>query len=197
MIITTPLSTFELPPEGDHPAYIDKIIDLGTQSNSFFGKVEDVRKLLLSCVLVGDARQKNGNLYTVTKFNTASMHPKANLRKDVEGVLGKMTASQAATFDTRCLMGLPCIVTIKHVDSGGQLRAAVDRFAPVPEGTAIAELKSKTVLFDLANPDAAVFMKLSEGVRKMIEASPEWQQHPISKNLVKSFIDSKKAPATA
>lgn len=195
MIITTPLSTFELPPEGDHPACVDKIVDIGTQSNSFGGKVEDVRKLLVSCVLLDDARQKNGKPFSLTKFYTASMHPKANLRKDAEGMLGKMTASEASTFDTGRLLGLPCIVTIKHVDSGGQLRAVIDRFSTAPEGTVMPEMESKPVMFDLSKPDAAVFMKLGDGVRKMIEASPEWQQNPMSKDWLKHLIASKKPAA--
>ena len=195
MIITTPLSASHLPPEGEHPTYIDKLIDIGNQFSMYNGHEIHARKLMMSCALFCDERQKNGKPFTVTIFRTASMNVRSSLRKDVEGIRGKMSAAEAATFDTSSLLGCPCFVTIKHVDSGGQLRAVIEKFSPVPDGFVMPEMTEKLISFDLENPDATVFMNLSAGIKKMIESSPEWKQHPTSKDWIKQVLDSKNLAA--
>lgn len=192
MIINTPLSSYSLLPEGEHFVYFEKIIDLGTQESTYSGKTERARKIFVSCSVLGDARQENGKRFVVTKMYTASMHIKATLRKDIQAIFGRMSATEAMVFDTARLLKKVCIAHVKHVDSGGQLRVAIDRFSPAPEDMVLPEIENQPIHFDLSDPNPRVFMKLSDGIRKMIEASPEWQQHPMSKDWLKLAVQSTK-----
>src|SRR6185503_7841215 len=82
--------------EGVHSAVLADIIDLGKVQTAF-GEKDKVRFVWLT-----DEADENGRTKRISKSYTKSLHEKANLRKDVEKIIGKPLGS-ATSFDVERL----------------------------------------------------------------------------------------------
>ena len=98
---------FEPVSEGVHSAVLADIIDLGKVQTAF-GEKDKVRFVWLT-----DEADENGRTKRVSKSYTKSLHEKANLRKDVEKILGKPLGS-AQSFDVEKLIGAQNQLVIEH-----------------------------------------------------------------------------------
>lgn len=77
---------------------------------------------------------------------TASMNPKANMRKGIESWRGaKFTDSEAEQFDIRNLVGKTCMIQVVHTPDG-QYANVANIMAP-PKGTAKLKPEGKTVYY--------------------------------------------------
>lgn len=97
---------FEPLSEGVHPAVLADIVDLG-MVNTGFGQKHKVRFVWVTEEKDSDGRQK----YAFKRY-TLSLHEKANLRKDVKGILGKDIDGEE--FDIETLIGKYNNLVIQH-----------------------------------------------------------------------------------
>ncbi|MGF6901893.1 phage replication initiation protein, NGO0469 family [Paraburkholderia sp. GAS348] len=168
---------YEIAPAGEHVARCVKLIDLGTQSGKFNGRITRARKLMVYWELLGAHRRADGAPFVASKIYTVSMHPKATLRQDVEWWNGApLSSAEVASFNADWMLDRYCRVTVTHAEANGNVRAGIERLAPLPDDASKPDAVNDIVTFSLADPDLDVFETLSPGVQRMIEASPEWQK---------------------
>lgn len=165
---------FEVTPEGTYIARCFKVIDLGTQTVEWMGEKKFQKKVLVSWELLDpEAKMKDGRPFAVTKRYTASLHEKAQLRKDLQNWRGKrFTEEELEGFSLKNILGTYCQIQVVHTESNGNTYANVDAIMSTrekPEGV------NPLVHFDIDEPDMKVLESLSERLRGLIESSPEWR----------------------
>ena len=169
------------PPEaGTFAARCASLIDLGTQTSVWEGEEKRAHKVLISFeVLDTDNRRSDGSPHLVSKRFTASLHPKAGLRKFLESWRGRpFTAEELAGFDLKTVVGLTCLVGIVHEAKGDKVYANLSSVMKLPKGMPAPAGEIVPVSFDMAAPDWQVFAGLSSRLQAQIAESPEFISLP-------------------
>jgi hypothetical protein len=173
--------TFTPAPPGAHRAVCVAFIDLGTQKDSFAGKVVINRKVRLRWELV-DEKMDDGNPFTISQRYTWSMNERSNLRKALESWRGKPFEKGdfgPNGFDTRKLMGAPCLLTIVHREGNNGIRANVAAISPLPKGMEKPTVWKGPVVYialERGEFDADAFKLLHANTQEQIKISPEYQR---------------------
>ncbi len=168
---------FEPAPAGTHIARCIRLIDLGTQTGEYEGRVTVRRQVLITWELSQELMTTGdhaGQPFTVNKFYTQSLHEKATLRHDLEAWRGRaFTDEELAGFDARNILGAPCLISVVHTDKG---KAKVQSVMALPKGTNPPKQVNESILFSLEPEeyDAAVFDGLSDYWKAMIQTTPEF-----------------------
>ena len=115
------------PPEGLHPACCCDVIDLGMVESAFGAKPTAEIRWQLE-LLNPDTNKR----FVVRRRFTASLAPKANLRKALETWRGRrFTENELQGFDLEKLLGVPCQVQVMHhVTDDGRTYANVEAVIP-------------------------------------------------------------------
>jgi CO dehydrogenase/acetyl-CoA synthase delta subunit len=114
---------------------------------------------------------------TISKSYTLSMHEKASLRRDLGAWRGKpFTEEEAAEFDVSKLVGAYCMLNVTHSETNGKTYSNVTGITPLPGALKNAKPAPvhANVMFDLDQPDMAVFEAFHEKLQDYIKRSPEW-----------------------
>jgi hypothetical protein len=169
---------YEQPSLGTHIARCVKVIDIGTQKGEYQGKVTIKRQCIVGWELPNELMQEGewaGKPFVVSKFYTASLNEKANLRKDLENWRNKpFTDAELAGFESKNILGKPCMVTLNTTQNG---KVKVSSVTSVPKGTPIPTQVNNNLYFSLEPEefDASIYEGLSDGIKKMIQMSPEFK----------------------
>lgn len=179
--------TFTPAPEGTHGARLLQVIDLGTQDGIYGPK----RNLMVTFELPSKLMDE-GRPYTVTAWYGASLNRKSNLRQALTSWLGReLTGEEIKNTKWEIFGDTPCLVTITHkTNDSGEIRARVQNITAVPEGMDVAPLVGELLIFDLENFDEAVFAKIPDGIKAIIEKSPQHQALTIKSTPTASSQDS-------
>lgn len=168
---------FEQPPVGTHVARCIKIIDIGTQRGEYQGKATLRRQCIIGWELPNELMSEGdhaGKPFTVSRFYTASLGEKANLRKDLENWRGRQfTDEELNGFESKNILGKPCMLSITENDKH---RVRVTGVMALPKGTPVPNQINPLTYFSLDEFSQEAFDKLSEGIKKLIQVSPEYQQ---------------------
>lgn len=168
---------FEQPPVGTHVARCVKVIDIGTQKGEFEGKANFKRQVIIGWELPNDPMTEGdykGKPFTVSRFYTASLGEKANLRADLKNWRGRdFTPQELAGFDPKNIIGKCCMLSLT-LNKNQKVR--VTGVMSLPKGMDVPEQVSPAVYFSLDDFDDTVYQSLSDGYKKMINVSPEFQQ---------------------
>lgn len=170
---------FEQPPIGTHVARCVKMIDIGTQKGEYQGKATYKRQVIIGWELPNELMTTGefaGKPFGVSKFYTASLSEKANLRADLKNWRGRdFTDEELAGFDAKNILGKPCMLSLTESDKG---RIRVTGVMALPKGTEVPEQVNPILYFSLEHGEFSkeVFDSLSEGYKKMIMVSPEYQE---------------------
>jgi hypothetical protein len=177
-------SDFKMIPEGVHIGRCFRIVDLGTQEETFEGETKLMQKVCIYWELHGEDEQgqplmnDNGEPLTIWQEFTASLGKKAKLRAALESWRGKQfTEEELKGFDVSKLLGAYCMVNVTHRQSKASQRtyAQVSSLTPLP--AALRNAKPAAVLpsavFDLANPDWALFETFHDKLKERINNSIE------------------------
>lgn len=168
--------SFELAPAGTHAARCYSIIDMGTQLTEFQGERKSARKVLLRWELLGEERMADGRPFIAAKRYTASLHEKAQLRKDLAAWRGRdFTPDELKGFELDKILGAHCLVNLLHVEKGGRDYCNIVSIMPLPKGMPKPEGVNDLQVFDLDKFDQAAFAKLSDGLQEKILLTPEYQ----------------------
>ena len=114
-------------PEGLHPAACCDVLDLGMVDSAFGAKPTAEIRWQLEIV-----NPDTGARFVVRRRFTASLAPKANLRKVLETWRGRrFTEKELQGFDLERLLGIACQVQIMHhVTDDGRTYANVEAVIP-------------------------------------------------------------------
>jgi len=161
-------------PAGTHVARCYGIIDLGTQHSERFGNW--TRKVSLQFELPNELMD-DGRPLAISKKYSLSLNDKANLKKDLESWLGRGITDQEQKegFALGSLLGAPCLLSIIHADSNGKIYANIAAVMSVPKGTPVPSQSNPAVSYDVENGKDAVYAKLPEWIRTIIEQSKEFK----------------------
>tara|TARA_R110000868_G_scaffold150390_1_gene373554 strand:- start:764 stop:1408 length:645 start_codon:yes stop_codon:yes gene_type:complete len=167
---------FEQPPAGTHVARCIKVVDIGTQQGEYQGVPNAKRQCIITFELPNELMtgEHAGKPFITSKFYTASLGEKANLRKDLANWRGRdFTEEELNGFESKAIIDKGCMLSITLNDKG---RARITGIMALPKGTQVPPRVNETVYFSLDEFDAGVYESLSDGIKKMISASPEYQR---------------------
>lgn len=198
LTISENATTDYTPPEaGTFAARCASLIDLGTQTSVWEGEEKRAHKVLVSFeVLDPDNRRSDGSPHMVSKRFTASLHPKAALRKFLESWRGRpFTAQELGGFDLKTVVGLICLVGIVHEAKGDKVYANLSSVMKLPKGMPAPSGEIEPVSFDLTTPDWQVFAGLSSRLQAQIAESPEYAAIPNKPKTISLGANQPAAPA--
>lgn len=168
-------STFEQAPVGNHLARCVKIIDIGTQHGEYQGKPRSVRQVVIMWELPDELMSEGdfaGKPFIVSKWYTASLSEKANLRKDLECWRGRQfTAEELKGFDLKAILDKCCMLNVSLNEKN---KAKVSTVSQLPKGITQSPRVNDLVLFSLSDFNQAVYDSLGEYWKKLIAATPEY-----------------------
>lgn len=170
---------FELAPEGTHLAVCYRVVDLGTQMVEWQGQKKPQHKILISWELP-DEKMDDGRPFTIGQRYTLSSSEKSRLRQDLEAWRGRpftdadFDPTNPDRFNIKKLIGVGCLLTIVHTEKQGKHYANIKSVAKMMKGQTTPKPANPIVYFSLDEYSEPVFAALSEGLRKVIQASPEW-----------------------
>lgn len=168
-------SDFEQPPVGTHVARCIKVIDIGTQRGDYQGKATSRRQCIIGWELSNELMAEGdyvGQPFTVSKFYTASLGEKANLRRDLENWRGRsFTDQELGGFESKNIIGKTCMLSLT-LNEKAKIR--VTGVMALPKGMEVPGQVNKSIYFSMDEFDAGVFDALSDGIKKMISSSPEY-----------------------
>jgi hypothetical protein len=182
LIATGSNKEFKPVPEGTHMALCYRIIDLGTQQWEYQGEQQIGRKVLIGWELHGNDDEDNplttddGRPLAMSKQFTLSLSKKAALRSVLESWRSKsFTDAELAGFDIAQVLGVPCMLTVKHESKNGKVYANVATVSKFPASMKAMRPTPKNPLqmFDLTEPDMQVYDTLPEWVTDIINKSME------------------------
>jgi hypothetical protein len=171
---------YEQAPVGTHVARCVRLIDIGTQENEYEGRKSSRRQVVIGWELPEELMIKGesaGQPFLVTRFYTQSLNEKSTLRKDLITWRGRdFTPDELAGFDAQNILGVPCLVSITTNDQTGKSR--VSGVMKLTKGIKPPKQVNPTLYFSLDPEefDLSTYEGLSEGYKRMIEASPEFAE---------------------
>jgi len=178
---------FERCPAGMHLGRCYRIVDLGTQKSEYMGQVKYLHKIMIGWEIHGsdDAgkpiKMKDGRPFAIFKNYTLSWSEKANLRLDLQSWRGKaFTQEEMRKFDLKNVLGAWCMLNIiERAGQNGKTYSNVDSVAPVPamiKQSGLPASVNPNEIFNLQEPDMAVFANFSDHLKAKIQSSPEWEK---------------------
>ena len=180
-------SNFKRVPSGAFIGRCYSLIDLGTQHSEGQYGPKDQHKIQIGGELFGEdddgqppTVEYEGNTMpmTIKKSYTVSLHEKSGLRRDLASWRGRdFTDEEAKAFDISKLMGAYCMVNVTTSENNGKTYSNVAGLTKLP--TALKDAKPAPVhgniLFDMDNPDMALFEGFHEKLQEAIKRAPEWK----------------------
>jgi len=173
--------TFELTPAGTFVAVCYRFIDRGTQMTEYMGEKKTRREVMLSWELA-DELMADGRPFSASKTYTWSMNEKATLRKDLESWRGRAFSDDdfdgPNAFNTKKLLGAPCMLTITHETKEGRTFAKIAGIGKLVKGMKPPPIINPIAYLSLQKDgwDAEVYGNLSEKMKEIIAASPEYKE---------------------
>lgn len=172
MIVADNGGTYESPTPGMYNAVCYRVVDLGTHESEYLGQKNIKREVMISWEI--DELMKDGRRFAISGFYTASLNEKAKLRAMLESWRGRaFNEDELKGFDLANVLGAPCMVNITLNDKG---KVRVSSVSPLVKGMPKLEPTNIVENFDLNNFDQNAFNNLSDGIKKKITESPEYQQ---------------------
>lgn len=176
MLLTSNGGTeFEQPPAGNHVARCYQVVDLGTQKGEYQGVANSARKVSIRWELCNEFMkdgEQAGKPFSVGKIYTASLSEKATLRHHLESWRGvPFTPAELMGFDSKKLLGAPCLVNVGMTDKG---KAKVLGVSALPKGLQAPPMVNAKLYFSLDAFDGALFESLSKWTKGEIIKSPEY-----------------------
>lgn len=161
-------------PPGTHKAICYRVIDIGTQQTVFQGQTKMQHKILLSWELPEEIMD-DGRPFTISKKYTFSSHEKAVLRHDLESWRGaKFKDEEIQKFDISKLIGVGCYLSVVQQEKDGRTYSNISNVSKLPKGVTVDRPANEPIYFNLSDPDWQTFDKLTDGMKSLIQKSPEY-----------------------
>ena len=76
----------------------------------------------------------------------------------------------------RDVLKAPCVISIIHETKNDKTYANISALGKLPKGTPAPELSNAPLYFSLDEPNWEIYDALSDGLKKVIGCSPEYQK---------------------
>ena len=133
-VVVSAGKAFTPAPAGVHQAVCCDIVDLGLVATKWEGKERTSHKVYLIWQ-IEETNRETGKRFTVRRRYTASLHEKADLRRDLQSWRGKpFTSDELRAFDLDKVLGAGAQLNLVHVERDGIVYANVSAIMPVTKG---------------------------------------------------------------
>jgi len=164
-----------LPPQGTHAGVCCAVIDLGTHYDERWKKRQ--HKVLIGWELDAEPVRDDGLPHMVWNRYTVSLHEKAGLRKMLEAWRSRsFTPEELEGFDLKNIAGKGCLITLTHEEKEGKKYSNIASVSALPKQMQAPATSKAPVLFNIDEPDEAVFAEFSERLQDTIRSSDEWKE---------------------
>ena len=184
---------FEMPPSGTFVARCYRFLDLGTQPKTYQGVTSMRHIVRISWEMPTEPMEKGQNAgkpFSIHNTYTWSMSDKSLLRKTLESWRGKKFVDSdfgEGGFNTKNLIGVPCMIGISHNESKGKVYANLTSVSPLLKGYEMPPQVNPSLYFsfdeakkldgDAKNAYIDSFMNaVSQSTRDMIVSCPEYSE---------------------
>jgi hypothetical protein len=188
MYLTTQKSNttnFKPVPAGTYLGRLYKLVDIGTQQGEWQGKVTYQRKVIFHFELFGEddfgnpLLRDDGKPFIITKYYNRTLNEKSTLRKHLQAWLKIDFDKLENPFKAEDLLGKFATVSVSQYEGkNGDMKSSIDSLSAVPAMVSkhgLPEGINEIFMFDLDKFDSEKFAKLSDGVKGMIQQSPEYR----------------------
>ena len=180
-------STFKPVPSGMHLARCYRIVDMGTQITTWKGVSKEQPKVMLQFeVHSEDADGKpivtdKGEPMSISKNFTASLGENAILRQELENWRSRaFTADELKGFQLKNVLGVWAMLSVvKEQGNDGNEYTNISSINPVSsqiKKAGLPEGHNELKIFDLENPDMALFETFGNKIKEKIQSTPEWNK---------------------
>lgn len=175
-----------LAPEGTHIARVTKLIELGTQESEWMGEKKRLYKIWLDFELLEETHSfkegEEAKPFVVGSKYTFSMGSKANLRKIVEGIIGKtLLDHEAEGFDIEQILNEPCLINVKRTVKGDKTYTNIETTAPLMKGMVAKEAYNPIQKLTFEQWSKDLFESLPNFLKEQITTSPEYDTYVLNK----------------
>ena len=180
--------TFKPVPAGTHLGRLYRVVDIGTQQGEWEGKITHQRKLIFYFELFGEddtgapLTKDDGRPLIITKYYNATLDQRSTFRKDLQNWL-KIdfdNFEEGERFQIKDILGKYAMVSvIQQTKKNKEIKSKLESLAAVPTmimKSGLPEGVNDIFLFDLEKFDSDKFNSLSESIRTIISASPEYRK---------------------
>lgn len=164
---------------GTYGARCIKVVDLGTQIVKEFESenTKEKHQVMITWELPNEIIEDGelaGKPYGVSRFYSAILSEKSNLRKDLEAWRGRnFTKEELAGFNLKAILGKPCMVSVVHSAKG---KAQVKAVLALPKGMEVPPAINPLLSFDIEEDGfGEKFESLTDGIKRIIHGSLEYQ----------------------
>jgi hypothetical protein len=180
-------STFKPVPSGMHLARCYRIVDMGTQTTTWKGQSKQQPKVMLQFEVHSEDSDGNpivtdkGEPMSISKNFTASLGENAILRQELENWRSRaFTADELKGFQLKNVLGAWAMLSVvKEQGNDGNEYTNISSINPVSSQIKKAGLPTghnELKIFDLENPDMALFETFGNKIKEKIQATPEWNK---------------------
>lgn len=179
-------SSFKPVPPGMHLARCYRVVDMGTQTTTWKGQTKQVPKVMLQFEVHSEDADGNplvtdkGEPMSISKNFTASLADKAILRQELENWRSRaFTSEELDGFQLKNVLGAWAMLSIvKEKGNDGNEYTNISSINPVSSQirkAGLPEPHNELKIFDLENPDMAMFETFGNKLKEKIQATPEWK----------------------
>ena len=169
-----------LAPEGTHKARLVGLVQLGTVPVEWAGETKWLEKVRLTFELPEELHKfkedEPEKPVVISQEYTLSMGEKSNLRPVVEGIINiTLQDKEADSFDVETLLGLPCLLSIKHKKSGkGNTFAVIETATPLMKKMVVPEAINPIKKLTYENWSQEEFDKLPTFIQDKMKSSRQY-----------------------
>lgn len=123
----------------------------------------------------------------ISQEYTKSLNEKAKLTSILIAWRGRnFTEEELNEFDLTSMIGAPATLQIiqKENDHTGVISAKIAAVTGLPKGVPLPKPENDFMIFDIDEPDEAVFEKLPEWIQKKIKASDEYADSHVGEEIL-------------
>lgn len=169
-----------LVPAGTHIARVVGLIHIGTVKENYLGEEKLQSKIRLTFEFPEETHVfregEDAKPLVQSQEYTLSMGKKSNLRPIVEGIIGvSLTDEEAKSFNFEILLGMACLVSIKHATTAkGVEYAKISSTSKLMKGQAAKEAYNALQILTYEKWDEVVFNSLPIFIKEKMATSLEY-----------------------
>lgn len=176
--------SFKPVPAGMHLARCYRIVDLGTQTSEYQGKVNSQHKVMFSFEVHGDdvdgspLRTDTGPM-VISKTYTLSLNEKASLRSDLASWRGRdFTAEELRqSFHLKNVLGAWGMVVVTFTERDGKEYSNITSINLIPpqiKKNGMPEGENELLYWEIEDGSMEAFEKFSKNIQEKIKKAPEY-----------------------